>query len=200
MHRSLERATLQLATSVRSLREERGLTISALARQTGLSKSTVSLIEAGTANPSLEVLWRLTQALGVPLGMLLGADLRQEPRVIRAGEGRMVASESGAHLRLLLAEERQRRTEVYELVLGQGEGYVSEAHAIGTEEFLMCLEGSFAVSLQGQEVDLEPRDAVWFLADQPHSYRTIAGARVLALMSYPAVLQFDAKALHSSLP
>jgi XRE family transcriptional regulator, regulator of sulfur utilization len=200
MDRSLERATLQLATSVRSLREERRLTISALARQTGLSKSTVSLIEAGTANPSLEVLWRLTQALGVPLGMLLGPDLRLEPRVIRAGEGRVVVSESGAHLRLLLAEERQRRTEVYELVLGQGEGYVSEAHAIGTEEFLVCLEGSFAVGPQDQEVVLEPRDAMWFLADQPHSYRTMDGARVLALMSYPAVLQFDAQMPHSPFP
>jgi transcriptional regulator with XRE-family HTH domain len=200
MDRSLERATLQLATSVRSLREERRLTISALARQTGLSKSTVSLIEAGTANPSLEVLWRLTQALGVPLGMLLGADLREVPRVIRAGEGRVVVSESGAHLRLLLAEERQRRTEVYELVLGQGEDYVSEAHAIGTEEFLVCLEGSLEVGPQDQEVALGPRDAMWFLADQPHSYRTTDGARALALMSYPAALQFDTQTPHSSVP
>jgi hypothetical protein len=37
-------------------------------------------------------------------------------------------------------------------------------------------------------------------ADQPHSYRTMDGARVLALMSYPAVLQFDVQMPHSSLP
>src|SRR5690348_879918 len=113
MDSHLKSATLRLAASLRTLREEKGLTIGALAKQTRLSKSTISTIEAGTANPSLEVLWRLTQALGVPLGALLGAEQqRPEPRVIRAGEGTVIASESGAHLRLLLAQVRQHRTEV----------------------------------------------------------------------------------------
>lgn len=188
MDSHLKSATLRLAASLRTLREEKGLTIGALAKQTRLSKSTISTIEAGTANPSLEVLWRLTQALGVPLGALLGAEQRPEPRVIRAGEGTVIASESGAHLRLLLAQVRQHRTEVYELLLGKEEGYVSVAHAAGTEEFLVCLEGRLEVGPQGQEAPLEPGDAIWFVADQLHSYRTREGARALALMFYPAML------------
>lgn len=192
MERNLKSATLRLAASLRTLREEKGLTIGALAKQTRLSKSTISTIEAGTANPSLEVLWRLTQALGVPLGALLGAEQRPPPRVIRADEGTVVASESGARLRLLLAEARQHRTEVYELSLGKEEGYVSAAHAVGTEEFLLCLEGSLQVGPQGQEVRLMPGDAIWFVADQPHGYQSPEGARALALMLYPAILQFGA--------
>jgi transcriptional regulator with XRE-family HTH domain len=190
MERTLKSTTLRLAASLRTLREEKGLTIGALARQTRLSKSTISLIEAGTANPSLEVLWRLTQALGVPLGTLLGAEQRPAPRVIRAGEGTVVASESGARLRLLLAQARQHRPEVYELSLGKEEGYVSAAHAVGTEEFLLCLEGRLEVGPQDQAVSLEPGDAIWFVADQPHSYRTAEGTRALALMLYPAVMSF----------
>ena len=188
MDKHLRSATLRLAASLRSLREEKGLTIGALAKQTRLSKSTISTIEAGTANPSLEVLWRLTRALGVPLGALLGAEQRPELRVIRAGEGTIVASESGARLRLLLAEARHHRTEVYELSLGKEEGYVSAAHAVGTEEFLLCLEGSLEVGPLGQEVCLMPGDALWFVADQPHGYRTPEGARAVAMMLYPAVM------------
>ncbi len=188
MDQQLKSTTLRLAASFRSLREEKGLTIGALARQTRLSKSTISMIEAGTANPSLEVLWRLTQALGVPLGALLAVEQRPEPRVIRAGEGTVVASESGAHLRLLLAQARHQRTEVYELSLGKDEGYVSEAHAVGTEEFLLCLEGNLEVGPLDQEVRLMPGDAIWFVADQPHRYRTSEGARAMALMLYPAVM------------
>jgi quercetin dioxygenase-like cupin family protein len=145
-------------------------------------------IEAGAANPSLEVLWRLTQALGVPLGALLGAEARPAPRVIRAGEGTVVASESGAHLRLLLAQARQHRTEVYELSLGKEEGYVSDAHAALTEEFLLCLEGRLEVGPLEQEVPLEPGDAIWFVADQPHRYQSTEGARAMALMLYPAAM------------
>lgn len=190
MDSNLKSTTLRLAASLRTLREEKGLSIGALAKQTRLSKSTISTIEAGTANPSLEVLWRLTQALSVPLGTLLGVEQRPEPRVIRAGEGIVVASESGARLRLLLAEGRQHRTEVYEFSLGKEEGYVSAPHAIGTEEFMLCLEGSLEVGPQGQEMRLEPGDAIWFAADQLHSYRAASDARAIALMLYPAVLQF----------
>jgi transcriptional regulator with XRE-family HTH domain len=190
MDNQFKSAALRIAASVRLLREEKGLTIGALARHTCLSKSTISSIEAGTANPSLEVLWRLTQALGVPLGALLGTEARPAPRVIRAGEGTVVASESGAHLRLLLAEARQHRTEVYELSFLKGEGYVSAAHAVGTEEFLLCLQGRLEVGPLEQEAHLEPGDAIWFVADQPHRYRSTEGARALALMLYPAVMQF----------
>ena len=91
-------------------------------------------------------------------------------------------------LRLLLAEARHHRTEVYELSLGKEEGYVSAAHAVGTEEFLLCLEGSLEVGPLGQEVCLMPGDALWFVADQPHGYRTPEGARAVAMMLYPAVM------------
>jgi transcriptional regulator with XRE-family HTH domain len=188
MDKQLKSTTLRLAASVRSLREEKGLTIGALARQTGLSKSTISTIEAGTANPSLEVLWRLTLALGVPLGDLLGGEQRPELQVIRAGEGTVVASKSGARVRLLLAEARYQRTEVYELLLRKEEGYVSEAHAMGTEEFLLCLEGSFLAGPLDQEVLLMTGDALWFVADRPHGYRSSEGARAVAMMLYPAVM------------
>src|SRR5579885_1603599 len=186
MDEQLKSAALRIATSVRSLREGKGLTIGALARQTHLSKSTISSIEAGTANPSLEVLWRLSQALGVPLGALLGASQRPAPRIIRAGEGTVVASESGARVRLLLAQPRLYRTEVYELSLGKEEGYISAAHAVGTEEFLVCFEGCLEVGPEGQEATLEPGDAIWFVADQPHGYHTHEGARALSLMLYPS--------------
>src|SRR5579883_2064550 len=188
MENNLKSTTLRLAASLRALREEHGLTIGALAKQTGLSKSTISMIEAGTANPSLEVLWRLTQALSVPLGALLGAEQRPAPRVVRAGEGTVVASESGARVRLLLAQPRLYRTEVYELSLGREEGYISSAHAVGTEEFLLCLEGHLEVGPLEQEAHLEPGDALWCVADQSHRYRSAQGARAVVLMLYPAVM------------
>lgn len=190
MDTHLKNAALRLASSLRTLREAKGLSLGSLAKQTGLSKSTISTIETGSANPSLEVLWRLTQALGVPLGTLLGADSRPEPRVIRSDEGTRVASESGARLRLLLTEGRNHRTEVFEMRLEKEAGYISEAHAVGTEEFVICIEGAMQVGPLGQEVPLEAGDSIWFMADMPHCYRAPSGARALAIMSYLPVLQF----------
>ena len=57
---------------VRELRERKGWTQEDLAKRAKITRSHLSLLEAGhRRNPSLEVLKRLARALGVPVGELL---------------------------------------------------------------------------------------------------------------------------------
>ena len=56
---------------VRALREDRGLSLSALARLAGVGKATLSGLENGTRNPTLETLYAITAQLGVPLAAVL---------------------------------------------------------------------------------------------------------------------------------
>src|SRR5689334_1898791 len=81
-----------IATSLRRERERVGLTQSELARRAGVAKSTLSQLEAGTGNPSVETLWALGVALGVPFSRLV-EPVAPPIRVIRAGQGPRVASE-----------------------------------------------------------------------------------------------------------
>jgi quercetin dioxygenase-like cupin family protein len=89
---------------------------------------------------------------------------------------------------LLFVEGRNRRTEVSELVLDQHITYNSLAHHPGTEELVVCIEGSLRVGPQGQEVWLAAGEAVWFPADLPHSYESQSGAKAILYMSYPPAL------------
>ncbi|NJA56315.1 helix-turn-helix domain-containing protein, partial [Streptomyces sp. NEAU-H3] len=57
----------EVGARIRELREARALSLSALARRSGLGKATLSGLEAGTRNPTLETLYAVTTALGVPL-------------------------------------------------------------------------------------------------------------------------------------
>jgi transcriptional regulator with XRE-family HTH domain len=59
--------------SLAALRSARSLSMDALSRQSGVSKSMLSQIERGRANPTVAVVWRLANALGVPLPELLGS-------------------------------------------------------------------------------------------------------------------------------
>ena len=64
-----------VARNLRALRVERGLTVSELARRSGVAKGTVSKLEAGQAtNPTVETLWALADALGASLSELIVAD------------------------------------------------------------------------------------------------------------------------------
>ena len=185
---SLDVTTNLLAQAVRAHRESRGLSLGSLAEKAGISKTSLSKIESGLGNPSLEVLCRIAQALNVPIGTLFGEDARPPLHVIRRDEGQVVISDSGLGVRPLLVDGRNQRTEVYEMVLPPSVAYHSLAHAPGTEEFIICVEGDLRLGPKGQEVLLQAGDAVRFPADLPHMYESVSGARALLMMSYPPAL------------
>jgi len=62
-----------------------------VARRAGIAKSTLSQLESGTGNPSLETLWAICVALDAPFSRLLDPP-DPEIQVIRAGEGPTVAA------------------------------------------------------------------------------------------------------------
>ncbi|MGH8829277.1 MAG: helix-turn-helix domain-containing protein, partial [Jiangellaceae bacterium] len=78
-----------LAAIAASLQRERrrvGLSLAEVARRAGIAKSTLSQLESGTGNPSVETLWALSLALGVPFAQLVEPP-RPKVQVIRAGQG-----------------------------------------------------------------------------------------------------------------
>src|ERR1700724_1704609 len=80
-----------IAASLRREREHTGLSLTEVARRAGIAKSTLSQLESGTGNSSVETLWALGVALGVPFSQLVDPPAPQI-RVIRAGEGARIES------------------------------------------------------------------------------------------------------------
>ena len=66
---------MEIGKRVRELREERGLTISELADQAGLTRNAVSRIELGTRTPSATTVKKLAKGLRVEPGVLFEAPL-----------------------------------------------------------------------------------------------------------------------------
>ena len=71
----------QVGPRLRRLRQERGSTLAALARATGISVSTLSRLESGLRRPSLELLLPIARAHQVPLDELIGAPAVGDPRI-----------------------------------------------------------------------------------------------------------------------
>ena len=69
-----------LGLRFRSLRELHGLSQRALARQTGVSHATVSLIEQGRMSPSIGVLKKLLLGLGMSVADFFAMETSPEPR------------------------------------------------------------------------------------------------------------------------
>src|SRR6516162_2078117 len=114
---ALQITTNLLAQSVRAHRESRGFSLGSLSQRAGISKTSLSKIEAGQGNPSLEVLNRLANALNVPVGALFGEENHPQVSIIRRGVGQVVTSDAGLHVRTLLIDGRSHRMSSYELQL-----------------------------------------------------------------------------------
>src|SRR6266567_2717034 len=125
---ALQITTNLLAQSVRAHRESRGFSLGALAEKAGISKTSLSKIEAGQGNPSLEVLNCIANALDVPVSILFGQENHPQLHVIRSGEGQVVTSDSGLQARPLFIDGRSHRTTINELELPAQVAYRSQAH------------------------------------------------------------------------
>ena len=67
-------ASLNIGKRIAEIREDAGMSQSALARAVGISQSAISQIEAGDRNPSFEMLRSIAKALGVTPAYLVGPE------------------------------------------------------------------------------------------------------------------------------
>jgi len=182
---ALEALADRIGRVVRAHRAAQAMSLGDLARASGLSKTILARIEGGAGNPSVETLWRVSRALRIPLGTLLGEDDAPRVRAIPHGSGEELHADQGMSAWLLHAEGRERRSEVFELAFGAGVEQRADPHLPGVEELVVCMAGRMRVGPLDEPVELAPGDAVWFAADVAHAYAGIEDARALNLVLYP---------------
>jgi transcriptional regulator with XRE-family HTH domain len=187
MERTLPQPSPPLATIAAALRRERervGISIAELARRAGLAKSTLSQLEAGTGNPSIETLWSLGVALGVPFSRLV------EPpptpiRVIRAGDGpRIQADEADFVGTLLAAGSAHTRRDIYVIKLEPGKSRDADAHLPGSIEHIVVGAGRILAGPAGEQIELGPGDYVTFPGDVPHRYEALEDSWAVLVMEH----------------
>jgi DNA-binding XRE family transcriptional regulator len=66
-HRGEREGLPVVGENVRRCRRERGLSLDALAKESGVSRSMLGQIELGQSVPTIHVLWKIAQAFRVPV-------------------------------------------------------------------------------------------------------------------------------------
>jgi transcriptional regulator with XRE-family HTH domain len=158
---------------LRRLRLRRGVTLTALAAKTGISKSTLSRLESGQRRPSLELLLPLAEVHQVRLDELVGAPDVGDPRVRlkpRVRNGRMVfpltQQSSGLHVwKVVVPPERERRLRTHE-------GY----------EWLYVLSGQMRLILGEHDITMGPGEVAEFDTRLPHWFGP-AGEEPIEILS-----------------
>ncbi|MFF7284399.1 helix-turn-helix domain-containing protein [Streptomyces griseorubiginosus] len=178
-----------VARNVRFLREQRGLSLAELARQAGLAKQTLSNLEQGTGNPTVDTLFAIAAALGVPVTRLV-AEREQVMTVQRADEV-VWERHGGYESRSLDHVYGSGVIENYVVRIAQDpDGVVkpSEPHPVGTLEHLYVISGRVRVGPVGEAVELSAGDFVRYPGDRPHVYESLDGESLVHIVvSVPRV-------------
>jgi transcriptional regulator with XRE-family HTH domain len=175
--------TDRLAASLRDARRAQGLSLDAVAKLSGVSRSMVSQIERGESSPTVATLWNLTQALQVDFAGLLDGKPQAGIEVTRAAAAPVIARAAGVRIRILSPAEAVGEHEVYDLSFQPGAVLDSEPHSTGCREHLTVIEGHLSVTSGEDTSDLGPGDTARYPADRPHSIRAQEGpARAILIV------------------
>jgi transcriptional regulator with XRE-family HTH domain len=156
-----------LAANLRRLRVAARLSLSELARTTGVGKATLSAIENGRGNPTVETLAALAGALGVPVVDLLDVPEPAPVTVVRAGAGE--ALDDGL--------ERVGRiggggADLQRATFAPNALVEAPPRAAGARIHLVVTGGTLVAGPAERISELGPGDYVAFPADVPHVFRT----------------------------
>lgn len=182
-----------LARNVKRVRTARGVSLSALARTSGVARATLYQLEAAQGNPTIDTLFAVSTALRVALSELVTDSEPPAVQIIRAKDGPRV--EGGAiSVRLIRRfDPGVRVLELYDLRISPGGQTDAHAHPAGVLEHVLVSQGTLATGPPEHSADLGPGDYISFRADVPHHYRALSDEPVIAtlLMDYPPAMNLS---------
>lgn len=174
---------------VRSLRKSKSLTLEQLASLSGVSRSMLSQIERGAANPTLGVAFRIAQAFGMSLGDLVDVPSPAgQIDVVRASDhSSLFRDDEQCRIRTLSPLHLEKDVEFYELTLKVGGSLVSAPHFEGTREFLTVEQGHLRVTSGEESTELQQGDSAHYPADVPHTIKNLGPGEsaVFLVVIYP---------------
>lgn len=186
--------------NLRRLRAQKGQSLSELARSSGVAKATLSALEGGRGNPTLETMSAIAAALQLPMGDLITAADPAPVQVVRSDEGTDIPGTAN-DLRLIARFTPGGTVEVYEASWPRRSTRNAGGHGPGTREHVFVTRGGLKVGPLGREVGLAGGDYATFAADEPHLYEARANTRALLLMQWaPGLPQAAAPAAGATAP
>jgi transcriptional regulator with XRE-family HTH domain len=150
---------------VRQLRHKAGMTIEELAMASKVSRAMLSSVERGEKSPTLSVLTGIASGLNVTLSRLMEEGTSSSVASIIRRHQRLIFRdpESGIERHLLSPASLETGLELGEHVLPSGRKFEgTPRRGMTTDKYVVVLEGSLTVEIEGAAHDLIAEDSMYF--------------------------------------
>jgi transcriptional regulator with XRE-family HTH domain len=165
-----------IAANLKRLRTHQGHSLERLAKIAGVSRAMLSQIETSKSVPTISLLLKIANALGVPIANLLVGPASRATAVLPREDAKILTSSAGRFSSRALFSDANRRTEFYELRLSSQHRELLKARATGARENLVVVNGRLELTVgDEQPIVLREGDAAAFHGDVRRSFRNLDG-------------------------
>jgi transcriptional regulator with XRE-family HTH domain len=162
-----------LAENLKEIRAKKKLTLDEASKLTGVSRSMLSAIEKGDANPTISVIWKIANGYKVKFSSLM-EDRKQTYHIIRAQDIQPLTEGDGRYINYPgFPFDERTLFETYRIRIDRGGHLEAQPHTPGTEEYITVFSGKVEISAGEESAELSEGDSIHFHADVPHSYRNV---------------------------
>lgn len=165
------REEIGVGQRLRVIRAARKLTIRALAELSGLNANTLSLIENEHTSPSVSTLQQLAQGLGVHISEFFQSNHGSKTLVFQKKGKRTRFTFESSTLEDLAAGMPRFGAEPIIVSLEPGADSGKQPIVHTGREFVFCLKGQIAYTVDGEKYILEAGDSLFFEAYLPHQWK-----------------------------
>lgn len=168
--------------NIQEIRKKQNLTLAVLAEKSGVSKAMLSQIEADKVNPTVAMVWKIAQGLGVEIQDILnrGGEVSRKFNVTRKDSITTLDTENDqVHLEVLSPISTVEDIEMYLLTFKSGGVLTSAPHFPKTEEYLTVIEGEVEVSAGEHNAVLHQGDFINYHCDVDHEIKNIGKGRAV---------------------
>jgi transcriptional regulator with XRE-family HTH domain len=161
---------VDVGTRLKQLREERRISMRALAKESGLSANALSMIERGLTSPSVSTLSKLAGALEVPITAFFRRDPERQNIVFRQGSDRLQRSIPRGFWEDLGGEAFSENLEAFILTLNAGGNSGQHALIHSGSEFVYLLSGQLDYEVDEKCFHMQPGDSLVFASNLKHRW------------------------------
>ena len=170
----MEQVSLKIGERLKEIRNTRHLTLDEAAELTGVSKPMLGQIERGQSSPTINVLWKISTGLKIPLSFFCRQP-ETEYTVAGLSEKEMITEEDGGMRAYpLFPFDPARNVEVFYIEFDAGVQHDSMPHVEGGEEYIFLVQGALKMIIGGKEVVLQEKQSIRFGADISHTYHNVS--------------------------
>ncbi|TPH15844.1 XRE family transcriptional regulator [Litorilituus lipolyticus] len=162
--------TNPISEGIKRLRNQHKLTQTRLAELAQIPRATLANMENDTANPSISVVVKVAQALGVTVDDLISKRKSVHVTQIDRKDMRILTLDDGKFLSTKASPISSQNIHINDISMMPGCYCKGVPHPEGSHELFLCLEGTATVEVEGEKYAVESGNLIYFHGHLPHCY------------------------------